>query len=260
MRHLPLVLSLIAVSALSIGCSGSGGGGNSSDDDDDAGTAFPNPGPVDVPVSTGPQATLPDLTVDQDMLNTSWVVQEVNMDLPGPQAEYACAVQEGCIGASGVRKLLKFDVGVVNLGTANVHIGDPSDHPDADMDGIPDDFEYAPCHDHLHFKDFAKYEVSDGLGNVLLGAKGAFCLIDLYKYDNNAGPSNGYGDAPYYCGFQGITMGWGDIYDSGLDCQWIDVTDLDPGNYDLTVHINSEHRIQEAGPEPNTATVQVNIE
>ncbi len=90
MRHLPLLLSLIAVSSLSFGCDT--GGNGSTSDDDDTGTEFPNPGPVDVPTSTGPQATLPDLTVDQVMLNESWFIQTVDMGQASKQNEYACAV------------------------------------------------------------------------------------------------------------------------------------------------------------------------
>ena len=37
------------------------------------------------------------------------------------------------------------------------------------------------------------------------------------------------------CTFQGISVGWGDDYYQGLDCQWIDVTDVNPGNYNLKI-------------------------
>ena len=35
--------------------------------------------------------------------------------------------------------------------------------------------------------------------------------------------------------FSGISVGWGDDYYQGLDCQWIDVTDVNPGNYNLKI-------------------------
>lgn len=247
--RLPLLLSLVAVSSLSLGC-GSGSKGSSSDDDDDTGTAFPNPGPVDVPTPTGGlQESLPDLMVDAQMLEDSWQIIEVNMDNPANQsnAGYGCAVQEGCIGASGVRRLLRFDVGVVNRGEIDLVLGDPNDNPQ--------DYEYAPCHDHLHYKNFAKYELSSG-GETFYGVKQAFCLIDLYDFaDDGIQPSQGYD-----CGYQGISKGWGDIYNKELDCQWIDVTGVAPGTYDLSVNINAEHKIPEAGPFSNTATITVTID
>lgn len=244
MRHLPR-LTLAAALTLSLAGCASGGSGATGDDDDDAGTDFPNPGAVDVPAPTGGlQEPLPDLTVDVNMLNNSWFIDEVDPE----QSYYDCAVQEGCIvRGQGNRRLLKFDVGVVNRGSVDLILGDPYDHPE--------DFEYAACHDHLHYKDFAKYELSNG-STAKYGVKQAFCLIDLYDWNGDGSQSsNGYD-----CSFQGITAGWGDIYDSSLDCQWIDVTDLPPGDYDLTVNVNAEHKLPEAGPHPNIATVTITID
>ena len=59
------------------------------------------------------------------------------------------------------------------------------------------------------------------------GAKQAFCLLDVQQYVPGSPP------ARYNCGFQGITAGWADIYTSGLDCQWIDVTGVAEGDYTL---------------------------
>lgn len=252
MRQLPLLLSLFAAFSLVVGCeTGSRSSTPADDDDDDAGTAFPNPGAVDVPVVTGGlQDPLPDLMVDEDMLfssaNDNGAIVEVNMDEAVNQNYYQCAVAEGCIGSSGIQRLLKFDLGVVNRGEVDLVLGDPNNNLQ--------DYEYSACHDHLHYKDFAKYELTkDGI--TYYGMKQAFCLIDLYDYDGDGNqPSQGYD-----CGFQGISKGWGDIYDSSLDCQWINITGITPGDYQLNVRINAENKIPEAGPFPNTATVTVTI-
>ena len=36
-------------------------------------------------------------------------------------------------------------------------------------------------------------------------------------------------NARYNCGRQGIQRGWADSYYNGLECQYIDVTDVPPG-------------------------------
>ena len=56
-----------------------------------------------------------------------------------------------------------------------------------------------------------------------IGFKNGFCVMDL--------ECSGGGSFQYGCSTMGITAGCGDIYSSGLDCQWIDVTDVDTGLY-----------------------------
>ena len=49
---------------------------------------------------------------------------------------------------------------------------------------------------------------------------------------------SGGGTGQYGCGNMGISAGCGDIYGSGLSCQWIDVTDVEDGTYYLIVRAN----------------------
>jgi hypothetical protein len=44
--------------------------------------------------------------------------------------------------------------------------------------------------------------------------------------------------AKYGCSNMGITAGCGDIYSRGLDCQWIDITDVPTGDYILAAKVN----------------------
>jgi hypothetical protein len=63
----------------------------------------------------------------------------------------------------------------------------------------------------------------------------------------------------FHCNFQGIQRGWSDIYGAGLDCQWVDVTDVPPGDYMLRIEINPDRVIVEGDYGNNVATVPVRI-
>ena len=58
-----------------------------------------------------------------------------------------CALIEGAVPAPGLRRLLTFDVMIVNFGTADLIVGDPA-NPVPPLE--PDDFEFSPCHGHFH--------------------------------------------------------------------------------------------------------------
>ncbi len=64
-----------------------------------------------------------------------------------------------------------------------------------------------------------------GSGGEQSGNKQAFCLQSTSRYSNNeySPLTHPYGA----CSFQGIQAGWGDDYGAGIECQWVDVTDLD---------------------------------
>lgn len=227
---------LLALSVVvATGCASSGGGG----------PVTPGVGILPVPTSNGPSGLLPDLTVDQDLLagNGGYPAPHVSFENRAPDD---CAVVEGCI-VSGNRKVLKFNVGVANVGDVDLNAPDPATDPE--------DFEWSPCHQHYHYKGFAQYTLSDASGVVATGRKQAFCLMDIQDYGSPNNP-----DVYYDCGNQGISVGWEDVYDESLDCQWIDVTDLSPGDYTLSVTVNAQHRLQEKGAAPDTATVPVTIQ
>lgn len=71
----------------------------------------------------------------------------------------------------------------------------------------------------------------------------------------------GKGPLTYECKpIHGISAGWGDLYGSELDCQWIDITDVPPGPYVLEIAIDEGHLLDELDVTNNTASVQVNLE
>jgi hypothetical protein len=155
-----------------------------------------------------------------------------------------CEVVEGCVRSPGVRKLLLFDVGIANIGKADAVIGDPFERPDL--------FEYSTCHGHMHLQGFANYKLLKRNGTlVVTERKQGFCVRDERPYLQTAQESR------YNCDYQGITVGWQDIYDKSLDCQWLDITGVPPGIYVLKVKANPDRIFPERNYWNNATAVQV---
>ena len=134
-----------------------------------------------------------------------------------------CYINEGCLAGFGERQIVRFTTHINNIGTEDYFIGDPTDQPGQ--------FEFDDCHNHWHYEGYAEYAMFDNAGVPLpqVGFKNGFCVLDL---------TCDTGTAKYTCGNMGITAGCGDIYGSGLACQWVDITDIDPGTYTLVMRTN----------------------
>lgn len=157
----------------------------------------------------------PDLTVLQSDLENSLVWDQI--------VSQNCWVQESCLNGYGTRDIIRFTTHIQNVGALDYYIGNPTSNPSQ--------FSFNNCHNHPHYEGYAEYVLYANNGTIVpIGFKNGFCVIDLEC-------SNG-GTAQYGCGNMGITSGCGDIYSSGLDCQWIDITDVNPGDYILAVKVN----------------------
>ena len=127
--------------------------------------------------------------------------------------------------------------------------------------GTPNEEEsfwyYDQCHNHFHYEAYAGYQLFDvGADEMLdIGSKNGFCVMDTGVYDTNiTNQCQGYG-----CGNQGITAGCQDTYSAGLECQWIDVTGLPDGVYDVIVNTNPDGEIPEISTDNNSASVRVQL-
>jgi hypothetical protein len=139
-------------------------------------------------------------------------------------SDATCELLEGCVGSTGWRTVMLFTVATPNIGSADMALGIPAN--------LPELFHYSECHDHYHFDEFARYELRDGDAVVATGHKQAFCLLDTTSW---AWPL----ELPQFdCANQGISRGFSDFYESGLPCQWVDVTNTPPGAYTLRVTLN----------------------
>ncbi len=158
----------------------------------------------------------PDLVLRQDVLETSVYLTTL-------EADDECLVNEGCLTGTGLRDIIRFTTHIENNGQTDYFIGHPGDNPDQ--------FTYDNCHFHYHYDGYAEYLLFDEYGTALpIGFKNGFCVLDLVC-DNGGFPQ-------YSCNFMGISMGCGDVYHSSLDCQWVDVTDVPDGDYQLVTRVN----------------------
>lgn len=190
----------------------------------------------------GPKLPNIDMQIVADRIASTLLVETITVEAD------SCALVEGCIEAPGLRRVLRFESATPNVGEGELYVGRPEDDPDA--------FEYAACHEHFHFKGFAEYRLLDGEGAVVReGHKQAFALIDYEAMSLDAVPAK----FPTHTGEQGISPGWLDVYDAYLDCQWVDITELAPGDYQLEIEVNPERVFEESDYDDNLIRIPVTV-
>ncbi|XP_023029009.2 lysyl oxidase homolog 2 [Leptinotarsa decemlineata] len=163
-----------------------------------------------------------------------------------------CAMEENCVASTAyeiqkenpawhleTRRLLRFTAKIFNAGTADFRPAIPKHL-----------WEWHMCHMHYHSMEvFATFDIFNNKGQrVAEGHKASFCLED-----NQCLP----GVKPVFAcvnyGDQGISVNCSDIYKYTVDCQWVDITDLEPGKYTMKVAVNPEFKVPEMSFENNAA-------
>jgi cysteine-rich repeat protein len=163
-------------------------------------------------------------------------------------------VDEGCAGGSFNRRLVEFSLRTYNVGTTDLFLGDPGCPNCALNPGATCSNPLFVCgesHGHAHFESFAKTQILDsGMNLVAEGLKYGFCLLDLEC-----------ADPQYSCSFQGISAGCSDVYEAGLPCQYVDITDaaLPDGEYTLRVSLDPDGVFTESNEVNNTVDVPITI-
>ncbi|XP_051838282.1 lysyl oxidase homolog 1-like [Antechinus flavipes] len=178
---------------------------------------------------------LPDLVPDPNYVQASTYVQRAHL------YSLRCAAEEKCLASTAyspeatdydVRVLLRFPQRVKNQGSADFLPNRPR-HT----------WEWHSCHQHYHSMDeFSHYDLLDATTGrkVAEGHKASFCLEDTTCDFGNL--------KRYACTShtQGLSPGCYDTYNADIDCQWIDITDVQPGNYILKVQVNPKYIVQES--------------
>lgn len=177
------------------------------------------------------------------------------------------------------RTLLRLSNAIANVGTGPLEIrGGPVnsngtqtvlqriyDDTGAFVDRPAGSFVYHAEHGHVHFEDFAQYNLravtsGDGVGAVVAsGAKTSYRLEDTTVYNSSL---PGYSSTRGYYGggqTQGISVGWADYYHRSLAGQWIDVTHVAAGTYWLESVADPLNRIAESNENNNAARIKISI-
>ncbi|MDP6357594.1 MAG: lysyl oxidase family protein [Planctomycetota bacterium] len=133
----------------------------------------------------------------------------------------------------------------------------------------------APGHNHYHFDEFALYRLreigEDGQpgGIAAEGHKAGFCLMDSIQSHPDTPNSS---VVPHFRGTScaegkkmGISPGWADHYPARqglqlLDGQFIEIDDVEPGEYYLEIMTDPINRLVETNQENNDAFVKVKID
>ncbi len=154
------------------------------------------------------------------------------------------------------QRLFTTNVGQEETNTERPHVDEPSG----------DEMKYvsADGHHHWHLQRVAEYGLYDSskTRDVEPASKVGFCLDD--SEGQHVEPQVGPGEQVYsdahgraFCQeyrpnatsvFEGISPGWRDLYKSNLAFQWVDVSNVVPGEYWLGEKVNTLGLIKETEP------------
>ncbi|XP_061398678.1 lysyl oxidase homolog 2B [Musca vetustissima] len=169
-----------------------------------------------------------------------------------PMALMQCAMEENCVANEAyeiqrddpdwryvTRRLLKFTASALNTGNIDFR-----PFKEKNM------WEWHMCHMHYHSMEvFATFDIFDHSGvKVAQGHKASFCLEDSQCLP---GVPKKYNCANF--GDQGISVNCSDVYLYNLDCQWVDISEMNTGTYTLKIAINPEFKVAEMNFDNNAA-------
>jgi Lysyl oxidase len=126
-------------------------------------------------------------------------------------------------------------------------------------------YESADFHNHFHLRSAMRYSMwnSTRTAEAAPGQKVGFCLVDSEPVEAGPGATPVYKSTDnHFCEhdspsipsvFMGVSAGWRDYYSANLSFQWIDASDVAPGQYWMRTDADPDGVVQESN-EVNTPT------
>ena len=129
----------------------------------------------------------------------------------------------------------------------------------------------SPDHEHWHLLGFERYELrrAPGRAGVVTDRKTGFCLGDRYRARGQA--LQAQPPEPIYtgrCGLErtdllglteGISVGYGDVYDPNLEGQSLPLRGLEDGRYLLVHRVNVRRRLHESSYANNASSLLLQL-
>ena len=126
-----------------------------------------------------------------------------------------------------------------------------------------------PSHSHWHLKPFEQYELRTLAGRqITRDHKSGFCLTSDHQsplptlgprgtpVDKSDCRKNEPGALRV---FEGMAVGWGDIYIPAKEGQYVDITNVAPGTYDLVHRVNVGRLLRETNYANDSASLRIRL-
>lgn len=229
-----------ALAAVAWAC---GGDGSSSGPAQQPSSLQPAAPEVQIPDAAPAAGPLPDLVLDAAYLLDTTALDVVTVDDP-------CSLQEQCVTGLGERRVVRFGSRMGNIGSADFVLGAPNESNPL--------WTFDSCQMGFDLVGFSRYELRDAASGetVVRGAKRGFCISDPEQWI----PESGAVCEEYDCNHQGITPGCADNYGASLPCQWVDVTGVPSGRYELEVSVNADRALEEQDYANNVVTLRIELD
>jgi Lysyl oxidase len=175
---------------------------------------------------------------------------------PPAAAFRSCAVEKPqCLGGAGLRTLLHFSINVHNVGDADLILG-PAGAPGVESaacdganyfpKGWPQPLRSPPYRQH-----YLLYQLLDAAENVERHNYGLAPTVSCLPAAQST--------SRFSCEFLGLEKGAFETYDESLECQWLDITGVPPGQYTLHVTVNPDHSLTERRYDNNFLDIPVHL-
>lgn len=128
-------------------------------------------------------------------------------------------------------------------------------------------YDVEATHSHWHLLPFERYELRKLDGRLVAPAqKAGFCLTSDHRVRPHVRGSPPRAEFSGHCGknfpdasriVEGISVGYGDVYSPMREGQYVDVTDVPPGDYVLVHRVNAGRRLRESDYANDAASVRI---